>query len=70
MDIFRDNAARNVGEMGRENREVRLDWDWRMEEGCFLESERVCLAFLMSLACYVRLAAMLPNSGREEHFRS
>jgi len=58
-----------VGNPRRSSREVRLDWDTKMEEGVFLESERVTLAFLMSMGCYVRLAAILRNDGREEDFR-
>lgn len=41
-----------------------------MAEGNFLDSERIVLAFLMSMACYVRLAASFSNSRQEAHFRS
>lgn len=68
--MFRDSAARSGGDPRREYKEVRLDWDTKMEDWWFLESERVTLAFLMSMACYIRLAAILSNEGREEHFRT
>lgn len=68
--MYRRRAAKDAGHPLRSNKEVRLDWDTKMAEGNFLDSERIVLAFLMSMACYVRLAASFSNSRQEAHFRS
>ena len=65
VEMYRNRASKNVGNPMRSNKEVRLDWETKVAEGCFLESERVTLAFLMSMACYVRLAASYSNARQE-----
>jgi len=70
VEMYRKRAEKDVGNPMRSNKEVRLDWGTKMAEGCFLESERVTLAFLMSMACYMRLAASFSKARQKEYFLS
>jgi hypothetical protein len=65
--MYRKRAEKDVGDPMRSNKEMGLDWEMKMAEGG-VESERIVLAFLMSMACYVRLVASFSNARQGDYF--